>query len=186
MTARRTLSAFAVVLAALALAAPAYAELNAYLKIKAAKQGDIKGSVTQKGREDTIMVIAVDHEIVSPRDAASGQATGKRQHKPLTITKEIDKSTPLLRTVLTTNENLPEVTLNFYAASRAGAEAQHFTIKLKNARIAGIRHVMPNNKDPELTKLAAYEQVSFVYEEITWTWNDGGLSATDNWGGAAR
>ena len=28
--------------------------LNAYLKLKGASQGDIKGSVTQKGREDTI------------------------------------------------------------------------------------------------------------------------------------
>jgi hypothetical protein len=33
-------------------------------------------------------------EVVSPRDAASGLPTGKRQHKPLTITKEIDKSSP--------------------------------------------------------------------------------------------
>ncbi len=29
-------------------------------------------------------------------DAASGMATGKRQHKPLTITKELDKASPLL------------------------------------------------------------------------------------------
>lgn len=34
--------------------------------------------------------------IVSPRDAASGLPTGKRQHKPVTIVKELDKSTPLL------------------------------------------------------------------------------------------
>jgi len=30
------------------------------------------------------------------RDAASGLPTGKRQHKPLTVTKEIDKATPML------------------------------------------------------------------------------------------
>jgi hypothetical protein len=35
-------------------------------------------------------------EVVSPRDAASGLPTGKRQHKPMTITKELDKSTPKL------------------------------------------------------------------------------------------
>lgn len=28
------------------------------------------------------------------RDAASGQATGKRTHKPMTFTKEIDKASP--------------------------------------------------------------------------------------------
>ena len=30
--------------------------------------------------------------IQSPRDVATGQASGKRQHKPLTITKESDKT----------------------------------------------------------------------------------------------
>jgi hypothetical protein len=31
-------------------------------------------------------LIAASHEIVSPRDAASGLATGKRSHKPFIIT----------------------------------------------------------------------------------------------------
>jgi hypothetical protein len=35
-------------------------------------------------------------EVLSPRDAASGMATGKRMHKPMTITKELDKSSPML------------------------------------------------------------------------------------------
>ena len=69
--------------------------LNAYLKLKGQKSGEVKGSVTQKGRENSIMVIAVEHEIISPRDAASGLPTGKRHHKPLTITKEVDKSSPV-------------------------------------------------------------------------------------------
>ncbi|MCB1185762.1 type VI secretion system tube protein Hcp [bacterium] len=43
------------------------------------------------------------------RDAASGLPTGKRQHKPLTITKELDKSTPLLYNILVNNENISEV-----------------------------------------------------------------------------
>ncbi len=34
--------------------------------------------------------------VVSPRDAASGMPTGKRQHKPFSITKPVDKSSPLL------------------------------------------------------------------------------------------
>ena len=35
-------------------------------------------------------------EISGGRDVASGQATGKRTHKPFVITKEYDKATPLL------------------------------------------------------------------------------------------
>jgi type VI protein secretion system component Hcp len=45
---------------------------------------------------------------VAPRDAASGLPTGKRQHKPISITKELDKSTPLLMQALCTNENVTE------------------------------------------------------------------------------
>jgi len=38
--------------------------LSAYVSIVAEKQGQIRGSVTQKGREGKIMVVAVQHEIV--------------------------------------------------------------------------------------------------------------------------
>ncbi len=82
--------------------------LNAYLTLKGETQGDIKGSVTQAGREDTIAIIAFDQEIKSPRDAASGLPTGKRQHGPLTITKEVDKSTPLIYSAMVNNENISE------------------------------------------------------------------------------
>jgi len=81
--------------------------LNAYLKLKGQKQGTIKGSVTQKGREGKIAVIAVTHEIISLRDAASGLPTGKRMHKPFVITKKLDKSSPLLYNALVNNENIP-------------------------------------------------------------------------------
>ncbi len=37
--------------------------------------------------------ITFEQEIVSPRDAASGLPTGKRQHKPITITQELDAGT---------------------------------------------------------------------------------------------
>ena len=160
--------------------------LNAYLRLKGQKQGDIKGSVIQKGREDSIMVIAVSHQIVSPRDAASGLPTGKRMHKPFTITKELDKSSPLLYSVLCNNENIPEWSLEFWtpqisAKTGSGAEVQHFTVKLENANIASIDFQMANNKHPDLMKFAEYENISFTYEKITWTWKQGGIEAEDSW-----
>src|SRR5690349_18385178 len=78
-----------------------------------------------------------------PRDPASGLPTGKRQHKPIVITKELDKSSPLLYNALVNNENIPEWELQFWtpqlsAAGGVGAEKQHYTIKLTNANIASI------------------------------------------------
>jgi len=160
--------------------------LNAYLKLKGQKLGEIKGSVTQKGREGKIAVIAVSHEIISPRDSASGLPTGKRMHKPFVITKELDKSTPLLFNLLVHNENIPEWELEFWApqikaTAGTGVEVQHYTVKLTNANVASIAFRMANNKHPDLMKFAEYEEVAFTYQKIEWTWKDGGITAMDDW-----
>jgi hypothetical protein len=39
------------------------------------------------------------HYIISPRDSATGQASGKRMHKPVTFVKEWGAATPQLREV---------------------------------------------------------------------------------------
>src|SRR4051812_6554708 len=126
--------------------------LNAYLKLTGQVAGEIKGSVTQKGREGKIMVIAVSHSIISPRDPASGMPTGKRQHKPFVITKELDKSSPFLYQALCNNENITAWELQFWTpqlSGKGGPEKQHYTVKLTNANIAAIDFRMPNNKNPE-------------------------------------
>jgi type VI secretion system secreted protein Hcp len=155
--------------------------LNAYMRLKGTTQGEIKGSVTQAGREDSIMVIGFSHEVISPRDAASGLPTGKRQHKPIVITKEIDKSTPLLMNVLVNNENITEWELRFWQPSATGKEFQFYTVQLINASIASIRSEMLNNKYPENMQHKEREHVSFCYQKIIWTWMDGGIEAEDDW-----
>lgn len=155
--------------------------LNAYLTLTGETQGAIKGSVTQAGREDSIAVIAFQHGVQSPRDAASGLPTGKRQHHPAVITKELDKSTPILMNVLVNNENITEWRLDFWQPSTSGAEVQHYSIELVNASIASIDLHMPNNKHPDLMRFKEYEEVAFTYQKITWTWQDGGIMAEDDW-----
>jgi type VI secretion system secreted protein Hcp len=158
----------------LAPLADAHAALNAYLTLKGQKTGSIKGSVTQKGREGAIKVEMASHEIVSPRDAASGLPTGKRQHKPFVITKRIDRSTPLLNSMLVNNENIPEWKLEVYEPNSKGVEAQVYTVKLVNANIASIKIV--TDDDGNLR-----EVVTFTYQKIEWTWTDGGITAMDDW-----
>ena len=160
--------------------------LNGYLRLSGQKQGAIKGSVQQKTREDSIMIIATSHDIISPRDAASGLPTGKRMHKPFVVTKEVDKSSPLLYNMLVNNENVPKWELQFFtpqldAKRGTGSEVQHYTIKLENANIASISFRMANNKHPDLMKFELYEEIAFTYEKIIWTWKDGGIEAEDNW-----
>jgi type VI secretion system secreted protein Hcp len=39
---------------------------------------------------------------------------------------------------------------------------------------------MPNNRDVALTNRETFEEVTFVYTRIEWTWTDGGLVAADD------
>ena len=158
--------------------------LNAYLRMKGQKSGDVKGSVTQKGREGSIAVVAVSHEILSPRDPASGMPTGRRMHKPIVITKELDQSTPVLYGMLVNNENITEWVLQYFSPDRTGVETQNFTIRLTNASITDIRLTKPLTWS--LTrKIPDYQEISFAYQKIEWTWAQGGITATDDWSGPA-
>jgi type VI secretion system secreted protein Hcp len=148
--------------------------VNKFLKLQGQKQGIIKGSVTLPGKEDSISVISISHELISPRDAATGLPTGKRQHKPLTIVKLIDRSTPLLYQALVTNEKMTTFNLAFYVTPPGGQEIKQFMIDLVNADISSINQVKQNsNSTPELMKFAEYEEVSFTYGTIKWTWSNG-------------
>lgn len=156
--------------------------LNCYItKIKGEKQGAIKGSVTQKGREGWIECFAFEHKVHSPRDPASGLPTGKRVHSPVKIIKPIDKSTPLLMNVLVNNENIPELELQFFSPSAAGAETNFYTIKLTNANISEIKPYMLMNRNPDYMKYPEMEEVSFTYQKVEWTFVKGGITAMDDW-----
>lgn len=160
--------------------------LMTYAYVVGQKSGQIKGSITQKGRENSIGVIAISHSIVSPRDPQSGLPTGQRQHKPFVFTKELDKATPLLYNVLCTNENLSSVTFKFWtpqlkAAQGVGAEFQNYTVKLTNANIASIDFRQLNIRDPQLVRYTEYEEIALTYQKIEWTWVDGGIMAGDDW-----
>jgi type VI secretion system secreted protein Hcp len=160
--------------------------MMAYAYLKGQKSGQVKGSITQKGREDSIGIIAVSHAIVSPRDPQSGLPTGQRMHKPFVITKELDKATPVLFNILCTNENVSEAVFKFWtpqikAGTGVGAEVQHFTVKLTNANIASIDFRMLNIRAADLVKFTEYEEIALTYQKIEWTWNDGGVTAMDDW-----
>lgn len=154
--------------------------LNAYLRLVGSKSAEIKGSVTQAGSEGRIAVIAVNHEIISLRDEA-GLPVGKHNHKPFVITKELDISSPHLYTLLLDNENIPEWELKFWRPSKSGTQEQHYTIRLINAKVSSIEFRMDNIRHPDLMKNPEYEVIFFTYENIEWTWNDGGVTAMGNW-----
>lgn len=167
--------------------------LNAYLKLKGQQQGDIKGSVVQKGREGKILVVAASHALSQPFAAATGQASGKRQHQPFVVTKPVDAASVPLYQMLAGNELATEWELQFWTpkgtgtvGSASGVEQQYYTVRLSDARVCQIRFVMPDTRDATLLRWTEYEEVSFTYSRIEWLWVASGKLASDTWGSTAR
>jgi len=122
----------------------------------------LTGTVTATGQKsgkfaDGVAIIAVSHEIVSPRDAASGLPTGKRQHKPLTIRMAWGPSSPLFVSALVNNENLTKVEIDFSGG----------TITLTNASVS------------DYQQHGGTVSFSFTYQKIEW--DAGNNVAQDDW-----
>ncbi len=134
-------------------------------------QGPIGGGQQPTGGE-TMEILSYSHEIASPRDAASGLPTGKRQHKPFTIVKHVDKATPLLMQALTRNETLTDVVI---AVDRPGS-AGYFEYTLENASISSWSTSSSAHTDTQ-----ELETISFTYQRIEVTFVNGGITAEDDW-----
>jgi type VI secretion system secreted protein Hcp len=135
-----------------------------------------ESTITSLEREGTIECFGFKYDLTTPRDPASGSLTGRRQHSPITIVKRVDKSSPLLYRALCHNELVTSVELRFYRPlpGGAGAEEHFYTILLENGYVCDINSVG-----------RGLERVSFVFEDITWTYEIGGATHKDRWTGDA-
>lgn len=164
--------------------------IPAYMTIKGERQGLITsgnftessvGNIYQEGHEDECLVEAFEHQIIIPRDPHTGQPTGQRVHKPLKITKVMDKSSPLLFKALTSGERLPEVTLKFYRTSSSGTLEHYFTVQLEDAIIVDVQGYMHNCQDPDKAHFTHLEDVYMTYRKIIKTHEIASTSESDDW-----
>lgn len=164
--------------------------LPAYMRIVGTKQGEITkdasspesvGSNHEKTHVDQIMVLAFDHTVEVPRDAISGQTTGLRVHKELRITKQFDKTSPLLMEALTSGEILTEVEIFWYRAQPEGGQQLYYRTVLGNARIIRVHDYMHNCNDPDKSHESHMEDVYFCYDRITWSHEVSNTMSVDNY-----
>ena len=133
--------------------APGVTPITASMIVTSARQGILPA----------VQVSGYSHEIVSPRDIATGQATGKRQHKPLTIVKQWSGTTPLLLNALITNEVLQKVEITLSHGSTPFARV--------TLRDASISDYSVSNET---------ESWSFTYQRITWESLDGSQTMAED------
>ncbi|MFI4920032.1 MAG: Hcp family type VI secretion system effector [Gammaproteobacteria bacterium] len=143
-------------------------------------QGAIEGSCDIEGREDTILVQAFKHTVDLPSNE-SGLPSGKRVHRPLMITKEVDKSTPKLYQALCSGELMTEATLRWYRMDGEGDEVQFFTVMLQNAMIVKLESWVPDVLDKQNASYGTMETLGLTSEVIRWTWVVDGIEYAEHW-----
>jgi type VI secretion system secreted protein Hcp len=154
----------------------ARAAMTSYMEIEG-----IQGGVTDEGKEGTIAVHSLGHNLSAPYDPATGLPSGGRAHTPLRILKVIDKSSPLLYQALVTRQNLSPVIIKFYTIDDAGREVHYYTIELEDAHIISITPSYPPNFVPDNASYYHMESVGFVYGKIKWTHELAGIEFDEVW-----
>jgi type VI secretion system secreted protein Hcp len=136
------------------------------MTVEGQKQGLISGKAGILGSR-------FSHGVKSPRDAASGLATGKRLHSPVIYTKTLGSSSPQLFSAMATNEVLKSVVVSVPGADGGPG----YLIKLTNASISEIKQYteMVNGR------ATVFEDVSFTYQKIEVQDLGTGAVAVDDW-----
>jgi type VI secretion system secreted protein Hcp len=145
--------------------------------VKGSKQGLFKSESTQKGREGTTPVRQYQYGITSPRDAASGLQTGKRQHRPIEITKLWGASSAQLFQALVSNEILTEVIIEFYDNPTRDGKRNSRRVKLSNASVAEIAEKTEETAGGGARQI---ETISFTFQKIEYLDNEQHVIASDD------
>lgn len=155
--------------------------IPSHMEVTGEKSGKIDGSCTMSGRENTILVYGLKHEVEIPRHKQDGLPTGKRVHGGLTITKEVDKASCELYQALFTGERLSNVTIRKYRIDDTGQEEQYFTVKLEKAIVQKIEADEALSFAEDGQNVRHLEHVTFSYEGIILKHEIDSKETEDNW-----
>jgi len=154
-------------LAVLLSTASSGAALQAYLKLKGQKQGEIKSDTAStpasQATASNIPILDFDLALVSPRDASSGLPTGKRMHKPISIRREIDTTSPKLLQAMNTAEAFTSFVL---VQPEPGVAGGTITVTLTNAHITAITPIVPDALHPELKTGRRFESIAVTFDQM--------------------
>ncbi|WP_445494594.1 Hcp family type VI secretion system effector [Photorhabdus sp. SF281] len=149
-----------------------------YLTLSGKKQGlisagcstlDSIGNRYQKGYEDQIQILSLDHSMTRDQNVS---------HHPIQFIKPIDKSSPLLAMSIDCNESLNAAFI-FLRTSQTGQLELFYEVKITEATIIDVSCVYPNSINNN--EKIPYEKVQLKYKSISWSHITAGTSAYSIW-----
>lgn len=153
------------------------------ITVTGAKQGSFKGDVNSRLGAGGISVLRYEYSVTSPRNATTGQATGKNQHSMVTITKAWSPSSVQFYQALVSNEVLRTVVIEFFKPDAGGRLTAFQTIRLTNASVAKVfQYVGVSPSAGVAPQDAELEDISFTFQKIDIENTEAGkITATDDW-----
>ena len=134
---------------------------DVFLAVVGKRQGQIKGECRAVGHVDEIAALTWQWGMSSPSAIGSTQATRRRVHEELVVTKHLDAASTRLMNALATNEELKSVKLSL---RKVGASKDDFfTIELEAGRVSDL-HVESDDSGGVL------EIVKFAFQKIEVTY----------------
>jgi type VI secretion system secreted protein Hcp len=155
-----------------------YMALSGYMKVITANNKWLEGDCDLKEREKWIPIFGANHGVKLPT-TANGLPNGSAQYLPIEILKQIDHTSPTFNQLLASGEILNEITIQWYKVDALTAqEIPYYSQTLKGVTVNMVSVSLQDAQDALLM-----ERVSFMYEEITWLFHDGGIEYNKVLGG---
>lgn len=143
------------------------------------------GPKTLTPRNIAMEIRAWSFSVISPRDAASGSASGKRQHSPLlVITKQTGINSPLLfQRCAAGNQLFAKLKINFLGTQGKGNNPPqvYHTIDLTNASVVNYRRFVGQPKSAAEGHSSELEEFGITFQKITYANVTKSKSTSDDW-----
>lgn len=149
-----------------------------YMTLNGEKQGlisqgcgtyDSMGNKYQALHRDQIFLLALSHSTHRDQNVC---------HQPLSVTKVIDKSSPLLGVAIANNEKL-QCNFDIMRIDTTGMLSKYYSIELRDAYLIDVSINFPHSIDH--SEAQPEENLIFTFKSITWHHLQAGTSGYSFW-----
>ncbi|RIV65875.1 type VI secretion system effector Hcp1 [Burkholderia pseudomallei] len=161
-----------------------------YLKVKGNTQGEIKGSVVQEGHDGKIHILAFKNDYDMPARLQEGLTPAAAARGTITLTKEMDRSSPQFLQALGKREMMEEfeITIHRPKTDTTGGDLTELLFTYKFAKVL-IIHMdqyspTPHKDDSNGIKeglLGYIEEIKFAYSGYSLEHAESGITGAANW-----
>lgn len=126
----------------------------------------IPGESTSKQVPGSIELVSFNHGVSMPltgNQSDVGRTTGRCVHQDMTVSKRMDKTTPVLNLYCSGGKTIKNAQIRVFGAVDDGSTVEYYNIKLEDLLVSSVSISAGGGDRP-------FETVTFNYNSIAWTY----------------